>query len=172
MKGKIIDCFITCLLLIIFSMLMSSCSRLYWYRQKVKIDSEIKTPIHFKLINHSSAYLSPSFEKSIQAYCLKALNKKGFIETHKDTPVYDFVIHLKIDSFSVRYHKWLDPIYDGMSYGNVIREISFEYDLFYANTGIHYWVNHSNFYYFSRNSRDLKRSRSMINYVIKNAPKN
>jgi hypothetical protein len=171
-----------CLLIFLLTALFMSCEKLYWYRKKVRVDHpylldsskakdplQIPVPIHIQLINHSQAYLSPDFEDGIRTYCSRALSRRGFIET-TDTPVLNFVIQLKIDSFPVPYGRWLDPIYDGMKFGTTIREISLDYTLLFFQTDISYWTDRSAFYYFSRDERDLKRSRSMINYVTKQIP--
>ncbi len=179
-----IFCFFVCLFVIFFS----SCSKLYWYRLKIKAAKEPnKSTFTIVINNEAPQYLSKQFENGIKGICIHALNKKGFVESKKDTPDYLFVIFLKIDSFEkstfVTYRNgyatsyrptttYPNPTYSSFSSYLKSKEISFDYNLINTKYHLHSWSNHSEFYFFGNELRDLRRSKSMINYALKHTPPN
>jgi hypothetical protein len=165
---------LVCAFLAALFLLLSGCEHRYWYRHKIKA-AKRKT-VHLYVVNHSPGFISRKFENAIEQTCVYALHKKGY-EVVKDTPEYHFFVHMKVDSFYTK-SKWFlqngynifKPTYTSYYSDNNVKEISFEYNLVNPDNELLFWESRSEFFYFDNEGRDLRRSKSMINYALKRTP--
>lgn len=153
---------------------LSGCEHRYWFRHKMKM--ERRKTIHLYTVNHSPAFISRQFENAVQQVCAHALSKKGY-QVVKDTPEYYFIVHIKVDSFYIQNIRHFQngynifrPIYANYYYDNNVKELSLEYELLNPQSELRFWESKSEFFYFDNEGRDLRRSRSMINYAIRHTP--
>lgn len=160
--------FISLLLIVFFS----SCHRRYWYRSFVWTSSKNTVPVNISLINDSPKAISTEFQKEILATCQKQLLKKGFKVIDKKAP-YQFNIKLKVESYSVSGLAHIGGERTSLIpyYNKDVQAILFECNLFQTKKDLNFkvWENNNDLYFFDVKKRDLRRSKSMVRYLIRSA---
>jgi hypothetical protein len=162
-----------CLLIIALTHLFTGCDKRYWYRQKVK-QALVSAPPRYGKINvvvrnTSPAYLSRKFERSVRGYCLYSLRRKGFTDADEDTADFDLVLQMRIDSFLVSgiTKPYMRYNYYYYNYVHVVRQITIRYELVKGARRSTCWDFQNEYYFFDDEPVDLKRTRSMINYSLR-----
>src|SRR5687767_13289623 len=79
--------------------LLSGCGKRYWFRIKLR-DAKKKQFVKIDIQNLSPQFLSDEFADEMKHVVSKELKKRGYIQSVKDSPVFEFVLKLSIDSFN------------------------------------------------------------------------
>lgn len=148
----------------------TSCQERYWYRVKIPVlwHSQPLRKIHLTVNNNSPVYLSNQFKNNIRAFYLKKLSNFGFEETKKDTPEFNFEVELQVDSFHTSgVYKFNKQYYN---YKNFVLQLSISYLITNPKKGIKVWENKNEQYFFEVESKDFRRSKSMIRYSFRQMP--
>lgn len=152
--------------------LFSSCHRRYWYRSFVFSSSKNPVPVNISLLNESPKAILPDFQKSILATCEKQLLKKGYKVTDKKAS-FQFNIKLKVESYSVSGLAHIGGEKTSLIpyYNKDVQAILFECNLFQNKKDLKWkvWENNNDLYFFDKQKRDLRRSKSMVKYLIRSA---
>ncbi|MFI5221994.1 MAG: hypothetical protein ACHQK8_06700 [Bacteroidia bacterium] len=161
------------LLLVAFT---AGCRQRYWYRVKVDMLGSFypkEKTIHLTVTNMSKKYLSRMFENNMRMYCLQRLKKYGYIETTRDTADYNFTLMFWVDSFHVK-GIWYMPIelrtYTPYDYSHSIYQLTIQYDLRFFKDNVHFWDFKNQIYFFNNENKDLRRSKSMMRYSLRQLP--
>ena len=180
------------ILLLACVLIISACQKRYWYRTKINAQLFAKkTPprrtINIEILNFSPDFLSKDFERSIQEASLLELNKRGFVLEKKDTPNFHLFIYLHVDSYFVygsrvsffgnRYGSRIlsksqtSPI-AGNYYTvlNRVKSLEFSYRMIAPKDGSTYWESSDELYFFDKEKRDIRRSKSLVTYNLSLVP--
>jgi hypothetical protein len=166
---------------LICSLLLSSCGKRYWYRLKLR-DSKPLYSVRVKVINQSPSYISPKFEEEMKVASLKELKKKGFIPSVKDSPMYEFVLRLEVDSFNagVRNFRSEYPGYQPdlsharsvsssgvYNFRKPVKAMMIRCKLQHFKNKSSVWENNEDLYFFNDYRKDLGRTYGMVRYLIR-----
>jgi hypothetical protein len=160
---------------IIFMLLIlvfSSCQKRYWYRSFVWGSSKNLTPVNIVLNNSSTQLLNKTFEDEILAACKKQLQKKGFKITPKKAAL-TFELNIKVDKFTVSGLAYYggQKIYLYPYYDKDVKAILLDCYLFETKKDLRWkvWENSNDLYFFGKQKRDMRRTKSMVKYLIRSA---
>jgi hypothetical protein len=150
-----------CLLFML--LLLSSCSVRYRDFTKVKTAPK-RGSVSVNIVNLSPQLLNPDFEHAVKEQCKKALSKHGFVLSDKQA-LYDLTVAIKVDSsmsFGMAYigHGAQYP-YSRRSKG-IILSMEAHNNKLKRNA----WENKYDLYYFGDYTRDVKRTRGVVSYMI------
>ena len=102
----------------------------------------------------------------------KTTFKKGYQVTNKKA-LYQFNIKLKVESYSVSglAHIGFEKTSLIPYYNKDVQAILFECNLFQIKKDLKWkvWENNNDLYFFDKQKRDLRRSKSMVKYLIRSA---
>lgn len=167
-------CILLCLLIV------SGCGKRYWYRIKLR-DAKQLYSIKISILNMSPNYLSQEFVDELKVGCLKELKRKGYIPSVKDSPVFEFVLRIEVDSFNAgirNYSKgYAEYVPDGSkpkgsgiyAFRKPVKAIMFDCRLQHFKTKMAVWDVSDDLYFFNDYMKDLGRSDGMVRYLIRNA---
>ena len=161
--------YILCVFLIL---ILSSCQRRYWYRDFVWSSAKNDELANIKIINESPQVLSTEFEKEIKTACTKQLLKKGYKVIEKKAP-FEFILTMKVEAYTVsglaHFGGLTTILYP--YYNKDVKAILFDCTLNQSKKDLTWkvWENNNDLYFFSRPKRDLRRSISMVKYLIRSA---
>jgi len=161
--------YILCVFLIL---ILSSCQRRYWYRDFVWSSAKNDELANIKIVNETPQVLDAEFEKEILKACSKQLLKKGFRVIEKKVP-FVFTLTIKVESYSVsglaHYGGLTTILYP--YYNKDVKAIVFDCNMSQSKKDLVWkvWENNNDLYYFSKPKRDLRRSISMVKYLIRSA---
>ncbi|MCF8429661.1 MAG: hypothetical protein K9G64_05965 [Bacteroidia bacterium] len=163
-------------LLLLFTLLtmvfISSCHRRYWYRSFVWSNSKNDIPVNISITNESPKAISTEFQKIILATCEKQLLKKGYKVTDKKV-AFQFNLNLKVESYSVSGLAHIGGEKTSLIpyFNKDVQALLFECNLTQNKKDLKWkvWENQNDLYFFSIQKRDLRRSKSMVRYLIRSA---
>ena len=151
---------------------LSSCHRRYWYRSFVWSNSKNDIPVNISIINESPKAISPDFQKAILATCQKQLLKKGYKVTDKKVS-FQFNLTLKVESYSVSGLAHIGGERTSLIpyFNKDVQALLLECNLIQAKKDLKWkvWENQNDLYFFNMQKRDLRRSKSMVRYLIRSA---
>ena len=160
--------FITLLNLVI----TSSCHRRYWYRSFVWSNSKNDVLVNISIVNESPKAITPDFQKAILATCQKQLLKKGYKVTEKKVP-FQFNLKLKVESYSVSGLAHIGGEKTSLIpyFNKDVQALLLACNLIQTKKDLRWkvWENQNDLYFFSIQKRDLRRSKSMVRYLIRSA---
>lgn len=165
---------------------LSACQKRFWYRDKVKKIAHFENlpgrTVNVRIENYSPEFISKKAEEMMSQAAIKALERKGFIKSRKDTADLEFFIFLRVDSFYVYASR------GGATMGNnnshlvtktpmnlskngfwekpTVRELTMSYRLYSYKTGKVYWSLDDGLFFFNDEERDTRRSMGMIRYAV------
>lgn len=153
-------------------LVLSSCQKRYWYRSFVWGSGKNLVPANIVLNNGSTQLLNKAFEDEILSACKKQLLKKGYKITTKKA-AFTFELNIKVDKFTVSglaYYGgqkvYLYPYYD-----KDVKAILLDCYLFESKKDLRWkvWENSNDLYFFGKQKRDMRRTKSMVKYLIRSA---
>lgn len=157
------------LLLILFILLAASCRQRYWYRSVVWSHSKPYLPITIKVVNESPFFVSHRFEQEIQKACEKQLARRGYYVNAKSSK-YQFVLNIKVDSFFVKGLAYIGGYRSSTyEYSGKVLSIMFECAMYDPKRKWNIWKKENELYFFNQENRDLRRSKSLVRYLIRSA---
>lgn len=162
--------------------LLSSCGRRYWYRIKLR-DAKQLYSIRVSVMNLSPGYLSNEFGEELKVSCLKELRRKGYIPSVKDSPAFEFVLTMQVDSFNAgirNYTKgYAEYIPDAAkprstssgiyAFRKPVKALALDCRLQHYKTKIAVWDANDDLFFFNDYYKDLGRSDGMVRYLIRTA---
>jgi len=160
--------------------LFTGCHKRYWYRIKIDDFHRTYTPVNIRIVNASPGQLSPVFEKQIYKACVKQLRKQGFAPAGKDSPRFEFVLAMSVDTFRqsilMEHTYWTDGTKAKARGGTAqIRHsfeaptITFRCNMIRIKPTMQMWDNKEDLYFLNQRFRDIIRSKGMVKYMIRTA---
>lgn len=164
------------LILILISVLSGSCTKRYWFRNKIDTAQSKKYSVKISVVNQAPNFLSDYFIEVMRKSCAKELKRKGYFELPIDSPQFHFTLVLNVDSFNagIRNYTKRNAVYstspskDYYTFKHTVRAIMFTCEMRNYKQGWTQWEAVDDLYYFGED-RDLGRSVGMVRYLIKSA---
>ena len=147
----------------------TSCQQRYWYRSVVWSHSKPYLPITIQVVNESPSLVSKHFEEEIEKACEKQLARRGYFVSTKNAK-YNFILNIRVDSFFIRNLAYIGG-YNSSTYvhdGRVL-SIMFECSMYDPNRKWNTWRKENELFFFRRPQRDLRRSKSLVRYMIRSS---
>jgi len=173
-------CFFLAILFII-----SGCGKRYWYRIKIRGQYKSTHAIKIEVRNYSPEFLSKAFEDKLIEVSRRQLKKVGYIVSPKDSPVFRFVLSMRVDSFNAVLRENQRPSFVVQNpydfslkqsqmnyYRNAVKNLLFECQFLPYKNPIPNWTVQNDLYFFNDYQRDLGRSAGMVRYIIKYGNRN
>jgi hypothetical protein len=161
--------------------LLGGCGKRYWYRITLK-DPKKKQLVKVNIQNLSPQFLSDEFAEEMRHAILKELKKKGYVLSVKDSPMYEFVLKLGIDSFNAGVRNYtkehaeyvnepsrLKSTSSVYTFRKPVKAIMISCRLQIYRSKAMVWENNDDLYFFNEYMKDLGRCDGMIRYLIRNA---
>ena len=128
--------------------------------------------MNISIINESPKLISPDFQKIILATCQKQLLKKGYKVTDKKV-AFQFNLNLKVESYSVSGLAHIGGERTSLIpyFNKDVQALLLECTLIQTKKDLKWkvWENQDDLYFFNIQKRDLRRSKSMVKYLIRSA---
>jgi hypothetical protein len=171
------------LVVLLCLIMISGCGKRYWYRIKLR-DARQLYSIKVSMVNLSPQYLSQEFMDELKVGCLKELKRKGYIPSVKDSPVFEFVLRIEVDSFNAGIRNYTKDYAEYVPEGSKtkgpavytfrkpVKAIMFNCRLQHFKTKVAVWDTSEDLYFFNDYMKDLGRSDGMIRYLIRTAEPN
>lgn len=120
--------------------------------------------VQISLVNLSPELLDPSFEQTVKTQCERGLRKLGYSLSDKQ-PNYNLIVSLKVDSsLSHGFAFWVNG--SQYPYSRLSKGIMLNMEAYNNKQKRKSWENQYDLYYFGDYSRDLKRTRGVVSYMI------
>ena len=152
-------------------LLISSCQRVYWQRNKVRSGKKKLPSMEVYIENKVPYIFTTDFTDKLKQTCQKEFKKMGFTLTYKDTPDFVTVVKINMDSFAtsgVYTFGAGGPTSFWKTYKrNNVRAILFDYKITDTKFKNVKWTNQNDIYYFADAYRNSQRSSNMIKYTIR-----
>lgn len=162
----------TAFFVIIFIIAISGCHRRYWYREMVWSKAQNNVPVNINIVNQNPLALSKDYEKKILQTCEKQLLKKGYIATNKKAQFqYNLVLKVELYTVSGLAHYGGERTFLYPYYNKDVKAILFESTMLQNKKDLQWkvWENSNDLYFFNIPKRDMRRSKSMVKYLIRSA---
>lgn len=140
--------------------------------------------VHIDIKNFTPAIIPEYLENGIRQFVSYRLYKRGYLETSADTTAdFNFTVIMFVDSFHTKgtrsqfYYfdkKYIRDNSEGFwshyDAEQEVKQLTIKYDLKERKYKRPLWDFMNELYYFNEETKDLRRSKSMIRYSINNAP--
>jgi hypothetical protein len=154
-------------------MLLSGCTKRYWYRVKIDVPRSNKYSVQINIVNENKELISHAYEEAMHQAAAKALRKMGFYETRVKEPTYNYTLTLRIDTFNQekRYfdHKNVPEttsiIMGNYNHQHGVAAIVFFARLDHKNSGTQ-WSKYYDIYFFGE-KRDIQRGKGVVKFLIR-----
>lgn len=159
--------------LFVLLVFFSACSRRYGYLRKSG-NGKARGIITVAVINDSKGMLTDDYVKSLEECAIKKLTREGFKVSSKKTQ-FHLTVHVKVDSSFNTGVAFTGGPYPMSSRGSMpgyyqysrrSRGIIFNLDLEALNTHYKLWEKNYDLYFFDDYRRDLRRSKSVLKFLI------
>ncbi|MES2560025.1 MAG: hypothetical protein V4590_09815 [Bacteroidota bacterium] len=174
------------IVLVIFWMAFSGCTKRYWFRVKIPGKPKDLHTVKVHLINNTPQYLSPFFEERFEQKVYQSLLKYGFVKTTKDTAEYNFTIVMSVEKVSARgisrfrtgntteegSHEVEAASYRPARYGShryerKVDNINFRYTLEIPFRHQMLWTRNDYVYFKHKKLQDVNRSVSVLRLALR-----
>ena len=157
-------------------LLLNGCNKRYWFRSKIDDGKSKKYSVKIIINNESPTILSDKFVAVMRHACVKGLKQKGYFEIPIDSPQFQYILTLRVDSFNASAGTFnakkgiytTAPQKGLKSFKHTVKAIEFDCQMKHYKKGWMQWQNADDIYYFGE-YRDIGRSEGMVRYLIRTA---
>lgn len=156
----------------IIMLVLSSCHKLYWQRNKIRIRQQHKKPsIEVRIKNKAPHIFNRGFTDELKAVCEEEFLRIGYIISQTDSPDYVAFVRVDMDSFPVT-GVYVFGMGGPSSFWKPFRKekvyaILFDYRIVGNRSNTVKWEEHNDIYYFDNAERNSRRSKNMVKYTIR-----
>ncbi len=143
------------LFLSLVMILLSGCTKRYWYRTKIDTKHSQKYSVKITIINEIPKHLSDEFVASMRKASLKVLERKGYFELPIDSPQFHYILTIRGATYLYRSNERFGYL-------------DFTCEMRHYKHGWTLWEA-ADYLEYKKNKRDIPRSRGVVKHLIRAA---
>lgn len=165
--------------LIVFTLMVAGCGKLYWHRNKVAANPrKQKLSVALVVENNTPAIFEKDFNDRLEAICKNELERMGYLTVYKTTPNLLAILRIDLDSFILpmdttnkqlprTVYYYTTSMLNGQRLHGV-KAIMFDYQIIFSKDSAIKWKEQNDIYYFDDVKRNTNRALGMVKYTFRN----